>query len=129
MGEPAFVAAAKAEALAFIRNHPGEFVRLVSVRVAHFWDGDSLRFESATDPFRPWMVLLTSVLAFAGLVLAKMRGRQWGLFGWLLLLFPIPYYLTYTNPRYRHPIEPLMVVLTGYLFSAAWESWHLRRSL
>jgi len=28
-----------------------------------------------------------------------------------LLLFPIPYYITHTALRYRHPIDPFMTIL------------------
>jgi hypothetical protein len=31
-----------------------------------------------------------------------------------LLLFPIPYYITHTALRYRHPIDPFMTIFTVY---------------
>jgi hypothetical protein len=31
-----------------------------------------------------------------------------------LLLFPIPYYITHTALRYRHPIDPVMAIFTVY---------------
>jgi hypothetical protein len=31
-----------------------------------------------------------------------------------LLLFPIPYYFTHTELRYRHPIDPFMTLFTVY---------------
>jgi len=114
VGELAFVAEAKAGVVEFIRAHPEEFAKLVAGRIANFWDGEELMYEPADDLFRAWMVALTSALALAGLALAVNRHLDWGLFAWLFALFPLPYYLTYTNPRYRHPIEPVMVVLTGY---------------
>ena len=115
LGEPQFVAEAKKQVFGFIKANPGEFAELTAIRILHFWDGGELMYESPNDPFRPWMVTVTSLLAFAGLWMAARSGRAWQLFGWLMLLYPIPYYITYTNPRYRHPIEPMMVVLTGFL--------------
>jgi len=31
-----------------------------------------------------------------------------------LMVYPIPYYLSYVFEKYRHPIEPLMCVLAAY---------------
>lgn len=127
LGETAFIEDAKLRTQVFIRNHPFEFSGLVAKRILSFWSGDELRYESRDDPFKPWMVLLTSILAFGGLTLAIARRKQWGLYAGLLALFPIPYYLTYTNPRYRHPIEPVMVVLTGFLIHSVFIRTRTRR--
>jgi hypothetical protein len=32
----------------------------------------------------------------------------------VILAFPIPYYVTLTMPRYRAPIEPFLVLASGY---------------
>jgi len=37
----------------------------------------------------------------------------------VLLLYPLVFYITHTNPRYRHPIEPIMTILIAYLFWSA----------
>jgi 4-amino-4-deoxy-L-arabinose transferase-like glycosyltransferase len=123
VGEVEFVAEAKHRVFTFARSKPGEFSKLVAARAGNFWDGEELRYEPGSDPFKPWMVALTSVLAFGGLLWAFADGREWGLFAGLFLLFPIPYNLTYTNPRYRHPIEPMMVVLTGFLCVKVWDRY------
>jgi hypothetical protein len=34
---------------------------------------------------------------------------------------PIIYYFTFTHPRYRHPIEPEMLLLMVYLFAQTGE--------
>jgi hypothetical protein len=31
-----------------------------------------------------------------------------------LLIYPIVYYITFPDARYRHPIEPLMLMLAVY---------------
>jgi len=129
MGEMAFVADAKTRVIAFVRTSPMEFAGLTFTRITNFWDGEEVMLEPRSLPIRPWMVTLTSAFAFGGLVLAIVRKREWTLFGWLLLLFPMPYYLTYTYPRYRHPIEPMMVVLTGFLFVEFWKYWQRRNVL
>ena len=32
------------------------------------------------------------------------------------LLIPLPYYLVSVQPRFRHPLEPLIAILAVYLF-------------
>jgi ABC-type proline/glycine betaine transport system permease subunit len=54
-------------------------------------------------------------VAFWGLFLAfRNRHPAVALFAILLLVFPVIYYVTHPTPRYRHPIEPAMVVLAAY---------------
>ena len=45
-------------------------------------------------------------------------GRPW-LFFWLILCYPAIYYLVFPYPRYRHPIEPMIVILGVFLISEA----------
>ena len=66
------------------------------------------------------MFLASSVLALWGLLLAlRRRARDATLFGLLLLFYPAIYYVVYPHPRYRHPIEPEMLILGVYLVSQA----------
>jgi hypothetical protein len=32
------------------------------------------------------------------------------------LVFPVVYYLTHTSLRYRHPIDPVLMILTAVVF-------------
>jgi len=50
-----------------------------------------------------------------------LRNRKRGgfLFACFLLIYPLPYYLVNPFPRYKHPIEPVMMLLIVYLF---WEA-------
>jgi hypothetical protein len=41
------------------------------------------------------------------------------LFAALLFAYPAIYYIAYTHPRYRHPIEPEMLLLGVYLICEA----------
>jgi len=38
------------------------------------------------------------------------------------LIYPIPYYLAYPNAKYRHAIEPLLLLLGVYFASVLWAS-------
>ena len=42
-----------------------------------------------------------------------------GLFTWAFLLLPVPYYLVTVHARFRHPLEPLICILSVYLFQSA----------
>ncbi|HKT68686.1 MAG TPA: hypothetical protein VJP83_04580, partial [Terriglobales bacterium] len=53
--------------------------------------------------------------AFAGLWLClRHRVRGTFLLACALLVYPIPYYIAFPAPRYRHAIEPVMVMLITY---------------
>ncbi len=122
LGEVEFCRQKFEVAESWVRENPGEFAMLSLKRVADFWDGDELLHEPPeTETWKSWMVLLTSALAWAGMILLLTRrvpGR-WLLLG-VLLVYPLPYYITYTNPRYRHAIEPEMVLASAYLFWTLW---------
>jgi 4-amino-4-deoxy-L-arabinose transferase-like glycosyltransferase len=74
----------------------------------------------AIQQARTSLFLATSLLAFGGLYFA-IRNRVHGvfLFASLLLFYPLVYYVSFPMPRYRHPIEPMMLMLSVYLFSQA----------
>ena len=38
-----------------------------------------------------------------------------------LLVFPIPYYITHTALRYRHPIDPLVLLLAAIGVDGLWQ--------
>lgn len=96
-----------------------------------FWcsaSGDSLTFGPAFP--RTWaglpvtglkrvknlFFLSSSLLAIGGLLLGfKRRVRSVWLFAALLLSYPLSYYITCTEPRYRHAIEPELVILAVFL--------------
>ncbi len=115
MGEVAYVEAKRAQSLAFLHQYPGEFLRLTAQRVLTFWNGDMYHYQpqkmreaSFYGPF--------SVLALGGLALALWRRAP---LAWLLaavgLLYPLPYYVTYSQARYRHAIEPVLLMTSVYL--------------
>jgi 4-amino-4-deoxy-L-arabinose transferase-like glycosyltransferase len=123
LGELGFMAEKKREVRQFIREHPGRFLRFTAERAVYFWiappqativAGYDLMISRHTN------FLLAAVLAFAGLWLT-IRNRKCGAFllACFLLLYPLPYYLVMPFVRYKHPIEPEMIMLIVYLFWAA----------
>jgi hypothetical protein len=121
LGEIAYVAERKREAVAFIREDWGRFAWLSLKRFIYYWDG--LPRSSEIPPLAPLknaLFLASSVLAFWGLGRA-LRKRQPGawLFLWLILSYPAIYYFVFPHPRYRHPIEPELGILIVYVVSEA----------
>jgi|HubBroStandDraft_2_1064218.scaffolds.fasta_scaffold17962_2 4-amino-4-deoxy-L-arabinose transferase-like glycosyltransferase len=116
MGEIAYVHSRQEQALQFVKERPREFFELTVKRLSYFWDGSSMEFFGAMPWYwAPWSYVATSFLMLPALLIAhRRRLRAWPLFFGLLLLYPIPYYLTFTQVRYRHPIEPIMVLLIAY---------------
>ncbi|HZQ90356.1 MAG TPA: glycosyltransferase family 39 protein [Terriglobales bacterium] len=132
LGEMKFVEEHRRAAMEFIREYPGEFVSLCGTRFLAFWDGASLTYAYDTAPWTPLQFAFLSVLAAGGLLLALVRRRPGaGLLVWIVL-YPAPYYITYPQARYRHPVEPVMLLLAAFFASvvaARVQSWitHSRR--
>ncbi len=123
LGELEYMREQRTLALAFIRDHPGEFLRYSLQRAAYFWIGNpqaTLLGNWNFGPARHVAFLISALAAFAGLALA-FRNRIPGsfLFACLLLVYPLPYFLAHPSPRYRHAIEPEMVLLIAY---GLWEA-------
>jgi hypothetical protein len=104
LGEIQFMETKRQAALQFVRKHFQQFGRLSVERVALFW-------SEPEGSAWPWI----SLLAWLGLVLILWRkGIEAGPYLVVLLVFPLVYYITHTFPTYRHPIEPLMLLLATY---------------
>jgi len=58
--------------------------------------------------------------AFWGLgrAIRKQKHAAW-LFFWLVLSYSCVYYVVFPHPRYRHPIEPELLILIVYVISEA----------
>jgi 4-amino-4-deoxy-L-arabinose transferase-like glycosyltransferase len=121
MGELAYVAEKKGEALEFIARNPGRFAEFTALRFLMWWTGEEWKIPG-TSRFATWAAAgqifgfgVESFLAFVGLVLAW-HGRKKDAvpFAILLLCYPVVYYVTHPEVWFRHPLEPLMVVLCVY---------------
>jgi 4-amino-4-deoxy-L-arabinose transferase-like glycosyltransferase len=110
------------QALAAIHADPMHFIDITLKRVFFFWAGVP-HPVSAT----PWVeyarslnFIFGSVCGLLGLALALWRkAPAAALFAWAFLLLPLVYYGVAAHARFRHPLEPLMVVLVVYLFQSA----------
>ncbi len=119
MGETAYVAERKREAIAFIRADYGRFAWLSVKRFIYYWAGRP-RVSGFSGLADNSVFLASSVLAFWGLgrALRKHIPSAW-LFLWLVLSYPATYYFVFPHSRYRHPIEPELAILIAYVISEA----------
>jgi 4-amino-4-deoxy-L-arabinose transferase-like glycosyltransferase len=104
-----------------IREDPGLFLRNTLRRIFFFWAGTPLPVSP-----KPWIeyarnlnFIFASVCSLLGLGLAFQRKIPAApLFAWAFLLIPLVYYAVAAHARFRHPLEPLMVILGVYLFQS-----------
>jgi 4-amino-4-deoxy-L-arabinose transferase-like glycosyltransferase len=121
MGEVAYVAERKHEAVAFIREDYPRFLAISLKRFIYYWGGVPRLSEiAALAPIKNSVFMASSLLALWGLgrALRQQRPGAW-LFLWLILSYPAVYYAVFPHPRYRHPIEPELGILIVYVISEA----------
>ncbi|MGC2402530.1 MAG: hypothetical protein WA510_22245 [Acidobacteriaceae bacterium] len=113
LGEVRYMEAKSALARTYIEAHPAAFVRLSAVRFLRFWSGTGTEGGSAWFALH---ALLTTSLGAAG-ILRLWRRRRFSLaalFILPLLLFPLPYYVTHAEFRYRLVPDPLLTILAAF---------------
>ncbi|HEY1264432.1 MAG TPA: glycosyltransferase family 39 protein [Terriglobales bacterium] len=118
LGEIRFMAEDAAEFRAFVREYPGRFLKFTAKRAMYFWIGTPQAASiggHSTLAFRHTAFFLTSALAFGGLwLMIKDKKCASFLMAALLIFYPLPYYLVNPFPRYKHAIEPEMVLMMVY---------------
>jgi hypothetical protein len=117
-GEVAYMRDKAALARAYIRAHPGEFLERSGVRFIRFWTGTGTRDGSAVFAIH---AVLTSTLGWLGMwrLVRKKRFSLAALLVLPLILFPLPYYITHAEFRYRLVVDPLLTMLAGYAISGS----------
>jgi 4-amino-4-deoxy-L-arabinose transferase-like glycosyltransferase len=117
MGELAYAESCKRIAYAWIAADPKRFFIVSLKRFFYYWNGVPRETSSTSFfDFRTSAFLATSVLAIWGAIRAvrQKRPAAW-LFAGLILTYPTVYYFVYPHARYRHPIEPELVILIVFL--------------
>ena len=116
-GEMAYIDYWKEDALRFVRDYPAEFRELTLHRAWWFWDGTSILYQGH-EWWQPWKFWPLSALGWLGLLFAvTRRPRGWLLYAAALIVYPLPYYFVYPVAKYRHAIEPALLLLSVYLVS------------
>ncbi len=119
-GEVAYMHDKSALAKAYIRSHPSVFLRLSAVRFFRFWAGTGNKDGSVIFALH---AVLTTSLGFMGIwrLVREGRLRLAVLFLLPLMVFPLPYYITHAEFRYRLVIDPLLTILAAYALTGFWD--------
>jgi 4-amino-4-deoxy-L-arabinose transferase-like glycosyltransferase len=122
MGELAYTHWRGELAKDWIRAHPGRFAALSLKRFYFFWA--SVPHPTTPHPFGDYLRQLdycfASITGLLGLALSlKRRTFAAALFAWAFALLPLTYYFVTVEARFRHPLEPLIVILSVHLFQSA----------
>jgi hypothetical protein len=115
-GEVAYMRDKSMLAKEYIRNHPLEFLRLTAVRFVRFWAGTGSKDGSAAFAIHAVLTTSLGLIGLWGLAMER-RFKLAVLFLLPMTLFPLPYYITHAEFRYRLVIDPLLVILAGYAVS------------
>ena len=121
MGELAYVRARRGEAVAWIKANPGRFAVISFRKFVYYWYGVPRDLRPAwLEPLKNSLFAASSLLTLFGLLLAlrQRRPHAW-LFFWLLLLYPLVYYVVFPHARYRHPVEPAIAILSVFVITQA----------
>jgi len=115
VGEVEYMREAKRDALAWIVSHPAEFTWLSLRRIANVWVGPLHRLSGIPA------VLTLTILALLGLwrSFPAISVPQRAALIIPLATYPLVYYFVAYMPRYRLPIDWILLILAG---AAAW-SW------
>jgi hypothetical protein len=125
MGEMAFMQDKWRRATAFIRAHPRLEIFLFGRRFVATWTGMEKPIEGFRDADSPLvrLVLISNTLVAVGAlcgILALSRSRNIYAFplAGVVIVYPVIYYVTHTALRYRHPIDPVVLLLSATLVAA-----------
>jgi hypothetical protein len=121
LGENAYLDEKRRNATAFIRANPSLFLHLTLRRMVATWAGSEhpLRDFARTDSWLARAILLLNLVLTAGtlagavLLFVHKERRAFPLLVFPAL-YPVVYYVTHTSLRYRHPIDPLLLLLTVF---------------
>ena len=127
VGEIDYMAEKLKNAVGYMAGHPGHEAELIGGRFVMLWAGGTAQplddfIHSRSTWFRYVLLfnLCVAVGALAGIVVLI---RQRSIYAFPLavgpVIFPFAYYLTLALPRYRHPIDPALMLLTAVVITAA----------
>jgi cytochrome bd-type quinol oxidase subunit 2 len=123
--------AKKVQAKQYIREHPGFFAWVTARHVLNIWtcfwsldrkflDGEPFHIPNA------FFASALTLLMIGGLRCAWLAGKGEAVLPLLIILltFPLVYYITHSSMDYRHPIDPIIVIVDCYCVL----EWRRRRA-
>ena len=121
VGEMRFMTEEQEENAKFISTHRGRFVFSTLNRVVNYWTGAWLRVIPGYPNNWP-VIAATSLLTFAGLFGLWRMAATGHSVAWLyvgcLILYPITYYVTTSQPRFYHALTPLLILGASFALTS-----------
>lgn len=121
LGEIEYMKEKQSEAIHFMETHPADTLRFFWRRFADNWLGtwDPIQDFWGGLPLASRMYLVSNIslvlLGLSGLLFLYREKNPYAFpLATFPLIYPIVYYITHTSPRYRHPIDPVLVVLATF---------------
>jgi 4-amino-4-deoxy-L-arabinose transferase-like glycosyltransferase len=119
MGEIAYMQQKKQEAIAYMLTHPAREAHLITYRAISIWSGGTpypLEDFLGMPSLRFRVVLAFNLVAalgtLCGIVILFRQRSQFAIpVAAFPLIYPWAYYLTLALPRYRLPIDPIVMLL------------------
>jgi hypothetical protein len=140
MGETPFMDEEMRKARKFIVTHPRVEAILFGERFIAFWAGIPRPIEQflAADSWLVRSLILSAAIsgvgALLGVVVLVRRRSAYALpMAVFPIVFPFLYYVTHTSLRYRHPIDPIVLLLTalacGAFLRFVWRGLKTRKTI
>jgi hypothetical protein len=127
LGETAFMEEERRKAMEFIRAHPGIAMELIGEKFVSFWAGvaEPVQVFKTTDSLLIRSLIVCNTLAalggLLGIVVLFVKRNPYAIPAAIYpLVFPWLYYVTHPNLRYRHPIDPVILLLAAVAAAFAW---------
>ena len=118
LGEIEYMRQKQSEAIQFMEAHPRDTLRFFWRRFADNWMGTWEPLQDGWSKMslvnRSFLVsnISLSLLGMLGVLFMYREKNQYAFpLATFPLIYPIVYYVTHSSLRYRHPIDPVMVVL------------------
>jgi hypothetical protein len=122
LGEVRYVREQGEKAKAYIAAHRAHYLKISLKRFYFYWVSVPHPSEGSglAEFGRELSYCFLSITGVLGLLLSlKNRVPAAGLLAWAFLLLPVTYYFITVAARFRHPLEPLIAILSVYLFQSA----------
>lgn len=119
MGEIAYMRQKKQEAIQFFLSHPRREAQMCWHRFIGIWTGTATPIEDFVRNDAGIRLILianflTAVCALLGIVMLFRDGNPYAFpIAIIPITFPIPFYVSLALLRYRHPIDPIVLLLAA----------------
>ena len=130
LGEVAYMREKQLQAIQYMQWHPAREAHLIWRRIISFWSGgtptplkDFLSVDSRWFRFVLLFNLAAALGALYGMVvLVRRPSPYWFPVAVFPVVFPWAYYLSLVLPRYRLPIDPVVLMLTAVALESLFQT-------